>query len=139
MLDGLPLSLDFPEHGVRVVHAGVAPDVEFDAQQPWTLLHIRSLTSRGSPSDRFGLKSWADVYQGGPHIVFGHNAQAGLQLAPAATGLDTACVYGGQLSALVLEKGVHPPPPEERKDAIVSVDALARYVNYGPRPQPSAQ
>lgn len=139
MLAELPLFLDFPDHDIRVVHAGIAPSVALDAQQAWTLLHIRSLTSRGSPSDRFNSKSWADAYKGSPHIVFGHNAQAGLQLAPAATGLDTACVYGGQLSALVLEKGVSPPPPEERKDAIVAVNAKARYVDYGPRPQAAVQ
>jgi hypothetical protein len=133
-LSSLPLSLEFPEHKIRVVHAGIAPGVPMRDQQPWTLLHIRSLTGRGAPSDRFSPVSWAESYEGEPHIVFGHNAQAGLQLHACATGLDTACVYGGRLSALVLEQNQAPPPPEERKACIVSVASRARYVDYGPRP-----
>lgn len=133
-LDGLPLSLEFVSHNVRVVHAGVAPGVPLEKQQPWTLMHVRSLTSHGAPSDRFSPRSWAEKYGGPEHIVFGHNAQAGLQLHPHATGLDTACVYGGELTALVLEEGQEPPPADERLDCIVSVLSRARYVDYGPRP-----
>jgi hypothetical protein len=133
-LESLPLSLEFPEHGVRVVHAGVAPGVPFEEQQPWALLHIRSLTALGAPSDRYSPVSWAEQYEGPPHVVFGHNAQAGLQLAPSATGLDTGCVYGGELTALVLAAAQAPPPPEERRAVLVSVPARRRYVEYGPRP-----
>lgn len=134
-LEALPLSLELPEHQVRVVHAGVAPGVPFEEQQPWTLLHVRSLTSAGGPSDRYSSVSWAESYEGPPHVVFGHNAQAGLQLFAAATGLDTGCIYGGHLSAMVLPEGERPPAPRERRDVIVSVAARARYVEYGPRPE----
>jgi diadenosine tetraphosphatase ApaH/serine/threonine PP2A family protein phosphatase len=134
-LRNLPLSLEFPDHNIRVVHAGVVPGVPLEAQQPWTLLHLRSLTQKGAPSDRFSAQSWAELYQEDPHIVFGHNAQAGLQLHPAATGLDTACVYGGALTALVLEEGQRPPPPDQRLDCLVSVASRARDVDYGPRPE----
>jgi len=133
-LDELPLSLEFPDHGIRVVHAGVVPNVPFHAQQAWNLMHLRSLTSRGAGSDRYSVRSWAEDYKEEPHIVFGHNAQAGLQLHEFATGLDTACVYGGTLTALVLQDNQAPPPPAERKDCIVAVKAHERYVDYGPRP-----
>lgn len=132
-LSTLPLHLDFPEHGVRVVHAGVVPGVPFEQQQAWTLLHIRSLTSGGAASNRFADVSWAESYKEEPHIVFGHNARKGLQLLPQATGIDTGCVYGGSLTALVLDAGTPPPPPEERQDACVSVPALKNYVQHGPR------
>lgn len=138
-LAGFPLSLEFPDHGVRVVHAGVAPGVPFEEQQAWTLLHVRSLTSLGAPSDRYSPVSWAASYEAEPHLVFGHNAQAGLQLAPRATGLDTACVYGGRLTALVLAAGERPPAPEERRARLVSVPAKARYVDYGPKPVEAAR
>jgi hypothetical protein len=132
-LESLPLSLEFPDHNVRVVHAGVVPGVAFEAQQAWTLLHIRSLTGHGAPSDRYSPTSWAESYAELPHIVFGHNAQAGLQLQASATGLDTACVYGGSLSALVLPAGQTPPEGRERAECIVSVPSHERYVSYGPR------
>lgn len=133
-LEALPLSLDFPEHDVRVVHAGLAPGIALPLQQAWTLMHIRSLTKWGSPSDRYSSESWAAAYKEHPHVVFGHNAQAGLQLHECATGLDTACVYGGRLTALVLPAGTAPPAQHERMSAIISVPSRGRYVDYGPRP-----
>jgi hypothetical protein len=135
LLAALPLWLDFPEHDVRVVHAGVQPRVPFSEQQPWTLLHIRSLTALGAPSDRFTPVSWAEAYDESPHLVFGHNAQAGLQLHRAATGLDTACVYGGSLTALVLGAGERPLPPAARSAQLVAVPARRRYVGYGATPR----
>jgi hypothetical protein len=84
-----------------VVHAGLVPGIALEAQTPETLLHIRAIThADGSQS------LWGALYlDGGPHVVFGHHAQAGLQLHLHCTGLDTGCVYGGALTALVLESG----------------------------------
>ncbi len=133
-LEGLPLSLEFPGHNIRVVHAGVLPGLAFAAQKPDTLLNIRSITPAGEASERYSKQSWAASYREDPHVVFGHNAQGGLQLHASATGLDTGCVYGGQLSALVLPFGAQPPEPRLRVDAIVSVSSTRRHVDFGPRP-----
>jgi hypothetical protein len=128
VIESFPLYLDLPEHGVRVVHAGVLPGVAFAKQEPWTLTHIRSVTQDGSATARNLPNSWAAFYAGEPHIVFGHNSRLLIQLQPFATGLDTGCVYGGALTALVLQGGQQiPTDPDERRSLLVSVRAHAKY------------
>lgn len=122
-----PRRLDLPEHGVAVVHAGVVPGVALEQQDPWLLTHLRSIDADGSPTDRLRSTPWAQLYAGAPHVVFGHDALRGLQLAPCATGLDSGCVYGRTLSALVLQPGEVPLPARERARQIVQVPARRTY------------
>jgi hypothetical protein len=130
ILESFPLWIDVPDHDVRVVHAGVVPGVPFQKQDPWLLTHIRSIDEHGKASEKWGAL-WGTLYQEEPHIVFGHNARQRPQIHPHATGLDTACVYGGALSALVLPEGAAPPPVANRLDALVSVRARRVYSDYG--------
>ncbi len=129
-LEALPLKLDIDEVGVRVVHAGLVPGLPWEQQDPWVVTHIRSLTEDNAPSARWG-RPWGAAYQGPPHVVFGHNARKQPQLHAHATGIDTACVYGGALTALVLRVGSAIPGPLERRDALVSIPAKAQYSDYG--------
>ena len=108
LLQTTTTSLELPDHGLRVVHAGVDPDVEWRRQAPETLLRIRTVTAPGARRGQ-GHVLWGTRYHGPPHVVFGHNAAPGLQLHPWATGLDTGCVYGGRLTALVLAEGQEVP------------------------------
>jgi hypothetical protein len=130
ILESFPLWIDVPEHGVRVVHAGIVPGVPFEEQDPWLLTHLRAVDADGKPSEKWGTL-WGSLYRGSPHIVFGHNARQRPQIHPDATGLDTGCVYGGALTALVLPGGAAPPPPDSRLDALVSVRARRAYSDYG--------
>ena len=130
VLESFPLWIDVPENGVRVVHAGVVPGIPFQSQDPFMLTHIRSIGEDGKPSEKWGVL-WGSLYQEEPHIVFGHNARQRPQLHPHATGLDTACVYGGALTAMVLAEGAAPPPVASRMDVLVSVRARRAYSDYG--------
>jgi len=47
LLETSPLWVDLPEHGGRVVHAGVLPGVPMEEQNPHTLMHIRTCGVRG--------------------------------------------------------------------------------------------
>lgn len=131
LLEALPLSLEVPDHAVLVVHAGVVPGVPLERQQRRDLLKMRALEPDGSATSSWRERSWAADYTGPPHVIFGHNALSGLQLHPHATGLDSSCVYGGALTALVLPEGAAVPPPEARRALLVSVRAAERYVDLG--------
>ncbi|MGE0324629.1 MAG: metallophosphoesterase [Polyangiaceae bacterium] len=132
VLDRMTPFLELPEHAVVVVHAGIDPRLELTKQRLDVLTRMRSweqakAPGERQPSDRFREESWAASYTGDTHVVFGHNARLGLQLHPHATGLDSACVYGGRLSALVLEPGERPLEVSQRTSQIVSVPARASY------------
>jgi hypothetical protein len=130
-LASLPHWIDLPEHGVRVVHAGLVPGVAIEDQDPRVLMYVRCLGRAGEPSEtreEYGQVLWGERYQGPPHVAFGHNALVEPQIHAAATGLDTGCVYGGRLTAMVLRAGEEPPPPRSRLDVLVSVPARRAYV-----------
>lgn len=129
LLGALPLWIDLGAE-LRVVHAGVVPGVAMGEQDPKNLLHMRSLSDTGEPSSKWG-PPWGARYVGPPHVVFGHNARKDPQLHPFATGLDTGCVYGGALTALVLAQGSTPPPPNARHDVLVVEPARRAYADYG--------
>ena len=128
LLETSPLWIDLPEHGARVVHAGVLPGVPIEEQHPETLMRIRTVGVKGpkrSSTKAHGIP-WGELYRGPPQIVFGHNALGGLQLHPWATGLDTACVYGGRLSAMVLGEGERIPASMSRRRALIVQQTAAR-------------
>ncbi|KAL1524095.1 hypothetical protein AB1Y20_019005 [Prymnesium parvum] len=90
------------EHGIAVVHAGFAPGVPLSQQRAEHMLTMRSLSVDGVPSPRLGAAPWATQWQGPYRVVFGHDARRGLQQHALATGIDTGCVYGGNLTALII-------------------------------------
>jgi hypothetical protein len=130
LLEALPLFVDVPEHGVVIAHAGIDPKLPLDQQDPWIVTHVRSVDADGKPSEKWGTP-WGKSYAGPTHIVFGHNAQKAPQLHPFATGLDTGCVYGGRLTAMILPDGAAPPSVAERGDSLIFVPARAEYAEYG--------
>ncbi|MER2563814.1 MAG: metallophosphoesterase [Myxococcaceae bacterium] len=118
-LELLPLWLDFPELNTLVVHAGLLPNVPVTEQPRHLLLNLRSIDAEGHGSTRVsGGRPWAELWPGPRFVIFGHDALRKLQHHPHALGLDTGCVYGGQLSAVWL--------PERR---LVQVNAKRAYVD----------
>jgi diadenosine tetraphosphatase ApaH/serine/threonine PP2A family protein phosphatase len=117
-LEARPLWLNLDDDSPHlVVHGGLIPGVPLEKQERTHLLNLRSITADGLPSKRLDGAPWASLWRGPPHVVFGHDAVRGLQRHPWATGLDTGCVYGRELTALVLPAG-----------ELVSVPARRVYV-----------
>lgn len=104
-LASTPFHLDLPDHNVLVVHGGLLPGSDPSDMKPNDLMNMRNVLDDGSPY-RFIDKGtpWAELWQGPRHVVFGHDALRMLQRYPHATGLDTGCCYGYELTALVLPR-----------------------------------
>ncbi len=132
LLESTPFWVDLPEHGVRVVHGGVVPRLPVEETPPEALMKIRTVDERGRWSDDADEGAlWGSRYEGPPHVVFGHNARAEVQLHPWATVIDTACVYGGRLTAVVLAKGEPMRRGNEARGSLKSVPAMRKYYGKG--------
>lgn len=127
LIQTMPLWLELPAHGLCIVHAGLVPGRPMTAQEPRNMLTIRGLTDTGCPTDRRDAKPWSKSYIGPPHVVFGHNALPEPQIETWSTGIDTGCVYGGSLSAMVLSDHQPVPPVARRSEVLVSYPAHKAY------------
>ncbi|KAL7451041.1 hypothetical protein ACHAWC_002882 [Mediolabrus comicus] len=111
------------EKDVIVVHAGLLPNVALSDQRPKLMTTIRNVSHSLDTSDdsdgnerRMENIAIAKAWNGPEFVIFGHDARRGLQQEEYALGLDTGCVYGKQLTGIIL--------PERH---LVSVDALEEY------------
>ena len=63
--------------------------------------------------------SWYELYRLSKLVVFGHWAKRGLVIRKNVMGLDTGCVYGNQLTAVVLpEKTLFQVPAKQIYEAV---------------------
>ena len=117
-----------------VVHAGLIPGLPLERQDPTAVMSMRSIDlhthvpSKASISEGgvHWIKLWNKYQQSLPAqwslfpagdrdvqksreshttVIYGHDAKAGLQLKQYSKGIDTGCVRGGKLTALVLSDG----------------------------------
>ena len=132
-----------------VVHAGLVPGVALESQDPVAAMNMRIIDlPTHFPSKRHesnGSIAWYKLWNryqqllslherlGKPNkeqrvtekhttVIYGHNAKDGLQIHKYTKGLDTSCVIGGKLTALVVDGN--------GKQEIVQVKAQ----NHGDRP-----
>jgi diadenosine tetraphosphatase ApaH/serine/threonine PP2A family protein phosphatase len=108
-LRSLPFTIDLGSH--LVVHAGVRPGVPLRRQVTSDLTEIRTMGA--NPSSRRGVP-WYTVYRGRKIVLFGHWPAKAPRIARRAIGLDTACVYGGRLTAFIIESNQFVSVPARR-------------------------
>jgi len=100
-----PHILEVPSLKMIVVHGGVDPAMPWPKQDPRTVLTIQVLNNKGRPARRAEAPSgapWARDWNGPEHVFYGHTPRPHPLCHPFATGLDTGCVYGFTLTAVVL-------------------------------------
>ncbi|KAI8521545.1 hypothetical protein Bbelb_012990 [Branchiostoma belcheri] len=110
-LQNLPYTITIPSLNAIIVHAGLMPAVPLAKQDPYALTCMRNVVETKpdgyrpySETDK-GV-AWASVWPGPEHVYYGHDARRGrdgIQRHQYATGLDTRCVKGGQLTGIFLD------------------------------------
>ena len=98
------------------VHGGLVPGVLPENTDPWILTSIRTWDGKGVDLNNPSNPPWFELYNGKKTVVFGHWASLGGVVTDKVIGIDTGCVYGRRLTALLL--------PERR---LVSVPASRVY------------
>ncbi|GIC89610.1 putative serine/threonine-protein phosphatase [Aspergillus udagawae] len=128
-LDACPVILNvgqIPELGqVVVVHGGLVPGVDLDKQDPSSVMnmltidldtHVPSSTRHGTKWTKLFNKHQSLLYSSlkgsvpDPKsqvmtVIYGHDSKSSLSLKTYTKGLDSGCVKGGKLTAMVVEDG----------------------------------
>ena len=113
-----PLYIELKEY--ILVHGGIVPGVELMDSDPYMMTSIRTWDGMGTRLSEPENPPWFDFYKGTKQVVFGHWALLGGVNRHNVTGIDTGCVYGKRLTALIL--------PEQK---LVSVKARKAYFTDG--------
>lgn len=109
------------EYDTVFVHGGFLPNIPWHEQPIDVITQIQVVGPDGKAKKRSKypeLPLWSDFWHGPPFVVYGHiPVKNELERGIWSLGLDTACVYGGSLSAYIL--------PSKQ---IVSVPAREAYL-----------
>lgn len=103
----LPTFIRLPDDNAVVIHAGLMPGVAIEAQDPYHLLHAQCIhpPSRKSfwPSKAPRTHTfWTNHWRGPERVIFGHTVVDKPLVTAHAVGIDTGCVFGGPLTAVIL-------------------------------------
>ena len=123
-LDSLPVVLSWDD--VVVVHGGIDHRKPLAEHTRTELLNTRSLAPEGG----YNRPYWFETRSERPRVFFGHTVLANPLVSRCAVGLDTGCVYGGQLTAY-----------DYRAETLHSVEPPETYRSRSPdsivEPQPT--
>ncbi|KAI9795853.1 MAG: hypothetical protein M1833_006802 [Piccolia ochrophora] len=103
---------------VVVVHGGLVPGVELDRQDSFNVMNMRTIdVATHVPSEDSKGVPWAKLWNhyqtrvskssNRSTVIYGHDAKRGRDIQPYSKGLDSGCVRGGKLTALIISGGRH--------------------------------
>jgi len=133
------LPLTVKSKGWTAVHAGIEPGLPRDKQEADHMMRLRFVnreTGRHVPNGPDmrqppGTVFWAEMWRGQESVIYGHSVFPAVRFdhhdGGMCVGIDTGCVYGGSLTAAVVDGGVL---------EIVSVKARQKYFSYEDRAKP---
>ena len=98
---------------LAVVHAGLVPNIPLEQQDPFHVMNMRTINLKTRiPSSKHDGVPWEKFWNHQQKkkkehermsIIYGHNRKRGLNLQEYTFGLDSGCVSGGKLTALVVD------------------------------------
>ena len=119
-LSSLPYHVKLEAYNAIVCHAGIVPGVPLVRQRDEAFMMVRYVDKDNGKMKHMIMPGylrpensdyWADKFEGGFDVIFGHNVVGLTDIkvwenknGGRCFGIDTGCVFGGRLSALVLEK-----------------------------------
>jgi len=127
-LEGLPRFKQAAYIDTVFVHGGFRPDEPWHRQSIDDITEIQVLDAHGraaKQSDHPEQPPWADHWPGSPFVIYGHTPRSYVLRRRGSIGIDTACVYGGYLTAYVM--------PDQR---FVHVRARQAYAHSKRLPDP---
>lgn len=110
------------------VHGGFLPNVPWQTQDVNVITKIQVVDKKGNPakrSDAPDAPAWAETWSGSPFVVYGHTPRPNVFERGGSIGIDTACVYGGHLTAYLVEDR-----------SLVQVRARKTYIHSKKLPDP---
>ncbi|ORY05854.1 Metallo-dependent phosphatase [Basidiobolus meristosporus CBS 931.73] len=107
-LESCSVILSVPQLSMYVVHAGLNPYLSIDQQKSKDVMNMHSIVDH-KPTKKKGVgKPWWHLWniEQSAHahpktVVYGHEASKGLNIREYSVGLDSGCVKGKKLSAMI--------------------------------------
>ena len=101
---------------LTILHAGITNKIELlnaNKKELESLTRIRELDEHQKTlalgQSCYGSRFWSEFYDGGQGIVvYGHEAFNKVKIEKYSFGIDTGCVYGNKLTALIIEDTKEP-------------------------------
>ena len=113
-LERFPTHIHDPINTTVFVHGGFLPHIPWQKQSLETITRIQVIDQYGRAAKRSDAPNagpWADDWAADwsendalkPFVIYGHTPRAEVLQRRGSIGIDTGCVYGGYLTAYILE------------------------------------